>query len=551
MSIPRTHAAGLALSLALSVAVSGTLVLATAGPATSSYAGTAGRVFFVSDRAGGLDIWSMNADGTRLARLTTTGTSTSPSVSPDGTHVAHISGGDVWTMAIDGTERVRVTDTPGAEQSPTWSPDGTRLAYVATTGSTDGGTDPEIFVRHADGTGPASQLTVNTFPDTRPSWSPELAGDPGGRIAFVSARTGDTDRNIYVMDPSGSQVVDLTPSSTYDGLPYQGHDDDPSWSPDGRIAYTHTFLPNAGGLPAVWVIDADGTGKERLSTDPDVSATDPVWSPDGSLVAYVGTVGTDRNIAVMTTDGQGRHIDTATSHDIAPDWQEDSVDPLTTLTSTPPELTAATSASVGFVSNEPGSTFECRLDQGAFAACDAPYALAGLADGPHTVAVRAIDPVGRPDPTPATHTWTVLAATPTPTPTPMPVPTPMPTPTPTPIPTPTPVPTPVPTPSLQVSMANQVRLGATGGALTPKVRTSPAGSRVKVRVVARLGGRWTVIAKESWIASHTRSERVRITVARRWVHALGDRVVRARVLVAASAPRGETVSAARSFPLPR
>ena len=276
-------------------------------------------------------------------------------------------------------------------------------------------------------------------------------------------------------------------------------------------------------------MNADGTGKERLSTDPDVSATDPVWSPDGSLVAYVGTVGTDRNIAVMTTDGQGRHIDTATSHDIAPDWQEDSVDPLTTLTSTPPELTAATSASVGFVSNEPGSTFECRLDQGAFAACDAPYALAGLADGPHTVAVRAIDPVGRPDPTPATHTWTVLAATPTPTPTP----------------------TPVPTPSLQVSMAKQVRLGATGHALTPKVRTSPAGSRVKVRVVARLGGRWTVIAKESWIASHTRSERLRITVARRWVHALGDRVVRARVLVAASAPRGETVSAARSFRLRR
>ena len=142
MSIPTTHAAGLALSLALSVAASGTLVLATAGPATSSYAGTAGRVFFASDRSGGLDIWSMNADGTRLARLTTTGTSTSPSVSPDGTHVAHISGGDVWTMAIDGTERVRVTDTPGAEQSPTWSPDGTRLAYVATTGSTDGPTGP-------------------------------------------------------------------------------------------------------------------------------------------------------------------------------------------------------------------------------------------------------------------------------------------------------------------------------------------------------------------------------------------------------------------------
>ena len=71
------------------------------------------------------------------------------------------------------------------------------------------------------------------------------------------------------MDSSGGAVANLTPPREYEGVPYQGHDDSPSWSPDGRIAFTHTFLPNAGGLPAVWTV------AETDRVVPDLHGSDP------------------------------------------------------------------------------------------------------------------------------------------------------------------------------------------------------------------------------------------------------------------------------------
>ncbi|WP_210494837.1 hypothetical protein [Patulibacter sp. SYSU D01012] len=50
--------------------------------------------------------------------------------------------------------------------------------------------------------------------------------------------------------------------------------------------------------------------------------------------------------------------------------------------------------------------FECALDSGAFADCTSPKTLSGLADGPHTFSVRAVNSAG--DPGPQTdRTWTV------------------------------------------------------------------------------------------------------------------------------------------------
>ena len=57
-------------------------------------------------------------------------------------------------------------------------------------------------------------------------------------------------------------------------------------------------------------------------------------------------------------------------------------------------MTADTSASFGFTSNEPGSTFECRLNVEAFAACTSPKSYSPLTDGPYTFAVRATDTDG-------------------------------------------------------------------------------------------------------------------------------------------------------------
>jgi hypothetical protein len=81
--------------------------------------------------------------------------------------------------------------------------------------------------------------------------------------------------------------------------------------------------------------------------------------------------------------------------------------PNTTIGSGPLGVTAATSASFSFSSTESGSSFECKLDSGTFAACSSPKAYSGLSEGDHTFSVRATDAAGNVDPSPASRSWTV------------------------------------------------------------------------------------------------------------------------------------------------
>jgi hypothetical protein len=85
----------------------------------------------------------------------------------------------------------------------------------------------------------------------------------------------------------------------------------------------------------------------------------------------------------------------------------DTTPPQTTIDSGPAATTTDTSATFTFSADETGSTFECSLDGTAFAACVSPATYTGLAVGPHTFAVRAVDVAGNVDPTPASHAWTV------------------------------------------------------------------------------------------------------------------------------------------------
>lgn len=106
----------------------------------------------------------------------------------------------------------------------------------------------------------------------------EAAIAPNGRIAYVAQGPstipfGPTEQqDIWVMNPDGTGAVNLTNTSDVDEF-------SPVWSPDGsRIAFisnsfTHTLS----------VMNADGSGKTEIVS----GALDPSWGPDGTQIAVM------------------------------------------------------------------------------------------------------------------------------------------------------------------------------------------------------------------------------------------------------------------------
>jgi bacillolysin len=85
----------------------------------------------------------------------------------------------------------------------------------------------------------------------------------------------------------------------------------------------------------------------------------------------------------------------------------DTVAPETEIDSGPTGLTDDASPSFSFSSDEPGSSFQCRLDSGAWGACSSPRSYTGLPEGPHSFEVRATDAALNTDPTPALAEFTI------------------------------------------------------------------------------------------------------------------------------------------------
>ena len=107
-----------------------------------------------------------------------------------------------------------------------------------------------------------------------------------------------------------------------------------------------------------------------------------------------------------------RATDAARNADASPATRSFTVDtsaPNTTIDSAPPALSPGSSATVAFSASEPGATFACRLDGGAWAACTSPKTYTGLGLAQHTAEVRATDAAGNVEASPATATWTSIA----------------------------------------------------------------------------------------------------------------------------------------------
>lgn len=106
---------------------------------------------------------------------------------------------------------------------------------------------------------------------------------------------------------------------------------------------------------------------------------------------------------VRAKDAAGNVDPTPAVHD----WTVDLTRPDVAITTFPARTVATSDASFAFSSTDATATFECSTDAGAWAACTSPAQLTGLADGPHTFVVRAVDAALNTSSPFASENWTV------------------------------------------------------------------------------------------------------------------------------------------------
>lgn len=282
------------------------------------------KIVFDSDRDGNSEIYSMEPDGSNQQRLThDKGYDWTPTWSPDGMRIAFASDRDgpmeIYVMDADGSDVQRLTHTKGKHRSsvdPDWSPDGERIAFAS-------GRDEhmEIYVMHADGS--RVRRLTHTGSDKgseNPDWSPD-----GKWIAFDSNR--DRHWEIYVMDPDGSNLRRLTttPGETLGS-------EHPVWSPDGKKIAFDSSWDRMGEkweeVTEIYVMEADGSNVQRLSSTTGRGNLAPVWSSNGKRIVFMSTRdlrsekwGQSAELYVMDADGSNvSRLTFNKAFDAHPDW---------------------------------------------------------------------------------------------------------------------------------------------------------------------------------------------------------------------------------------
>lgn len=259
------------------------------------------------------DLWMTRWDGTDSVQLTNTPEAeTQPQWSPDGKYISFVaarqgSTSQIYLLNRLGGEASVLTDLKGELSDYSWSPDSKRLSLLMRDPedtSKEAKNKPWVIDRYhfkQDVSGylwdkrkthiylfdirekKLDTLTTGKYDESDVNWSPD-----GSRIAFVSNRSEDPDRNensdLFVMEARpGAAARQLTT--------WKGFDREPRWSPDGRMLAFERSTGDGNFImydqTQVCTIPADGGEVRVLTAAADRPVEMPRWNKDGTAILAI------------------------------------------------------------------------------------------------------------------------------------------------------------------------------------------------------------------------------------------------------------------------
>ncbi len=330
-------------------------------PARPDWSPRGDAVAFEAYEGGTFHIWKMNPGGSDVRQLTFGhGDDREPRWSPDGTRIAFSSdrafagSNDIWILDVASGKVTPITTDPGEEFEPTWSPDGTRIAFVS-----DHDGVAEIDSVDLSGTGRETLITApkGSRLDS-PSWSPDgknlayIQSDGHTSHVMISGVPVQFNNDVFPFYPQwlsddrilftangGIWTTDIAVNLTRK-IPFEAHLTvrRPSYTPkqidfDSRAAHpvkgivSPALSPDGKhivfeALNQLWLMEI---GEEpRPITGGNFSKVDPVWSPDGTRIAYSSDKSGLAQIYILNpSSGVERQVTTLPEAAASPAWSRD------------------------------------------------------------------------------------------------------------------------------------------------------------------------------------------------------------------------------------
>ena len=314
----------------------------------------------------------------------------------------------IFTFSANKTSTFKCSLDGGAEttcSSPYTTPTLTQVSHTLTIAATDSAgsreTNPPSYTWTVDTTPPVT--TIESKP-------PSDSNSTEAKFSFKASESATFECKL-----DGGSFKSCSSPDTLSGLAQGAHTFEVRATDlaGNKETTPQSYMWTVDTVPPVTTIESEpaaetNSTEAKVSFKADESATFECKLDGGSFKScsspytVTGLAQGSHTFEVKATDTAGNKETTAKSYT----WTVNTTPPVTTIESEPAADSNSTEAKFTFKADK-SATFECKLDGGAFKSCSSPYTVTGLAQGSHTVEVRATDLVGNKESTPQSYTWTV------------------------------------------------------------------------------------------------------------------------------------------------